>query len=476
MKINYSIRQISFCLWIFLVGISCYIILEDANWILGDDLQFLSPIMHGYYISSPIFPNLGRFFPLSFQEFNILRFFSLNDPFWYYCISCLEFVVTVLFFTLFLKELSNKYKNNISYFLCVFFFALFILSKSVLFVYMDVIFPERNVLLCLSLFMFFYWRGIYRESLFCVCIAAFFAVMSFYYKEPVFGLFLVFCVCPFVFDYKNVSKYHKIFTLIIFINIILYLFLYYHLVYQYLVKAYSEGRVAATYFENFYIVLKRNRFFIAVFLFACFRFFRIVIFHEKKYLVTDSLLFSSIAYFFAFIILKLNAMYYFVPVYILALPSFFTFVNSLRNKIVILLICSLFAGNCYSFSSFKREINSVHVARVTDMKQIDFLSEKVKAGYEIFYLQVKNNNPENAFDNVLMNYWHYVLGFFLDYHLGYEYKIKVVDELFPLSEKQILISSDLVVKEKEIDFSKLGNVTSFQMNHNALTVYERNND
>lgn len=470
------IKYVSIFLWIFLVGISCYTILKDANWILGDDYYFISPLLTDSFIPMPIWPSNGRFFPLSFQEFNLLRLFSLDDPLGYYCISCLEFLITVLFFTLFLKDLSKTYTHKTQYFWCVFFVFLLIISRTVLYLYMDVIFPERNVLCMLSLFLFFYWRGINKESLLYICIAAFFAVMSFYYKEPMFGLFSVFCLCPFIFDYKNVSKYHKIFSSIIFINIILYLILYYFIVYLYIEKGYNEGRVALTHLENFIFILKHNKFFIVLLFWACFRFIRITIFHEKKYLITDSLLFSGVAYFFAYIVLKLNNAHYFTSIYILALPSIFIFLLSIKNKYVILLICILLVGTCCNYNDFKSTIIRAQLAREMDMKQINFLSEKVDAGYEIFYFQIKNTKPENAFDNAVMNYWHSVVEIFLEYSLKDKYKIKIVDELFPLSEKEILISPNLVTKEREIDFSELGDVTSFKMYRNILTVYEKNND
>lgn len=471
-----GIKYISIGLWVFLVGISCYFILKDANWILGSDNIFLRSIMSGSLIPIGGLYNLGRFYPFMFQEFNLLRIFSLDDPFWYYCISCFEFIVTAVFFTLFLKNLAKKYTHKVQYFWCVFFFLLFILSYSVLNVYMQVIFPERNVLLCLSLFMFFYFRGIDEQRVLYICIAAFFAVMAFYYKEPMFGLFTVFCLCPFIFDYKNVSKYHKIFSSIIFINIILYLILYYFIVYLYIEKGYNEGRVALTHLENFIFILKHNKFFIILLFWACFRFIRITIFHEKKYLIADSLLFSGVAYFFAYIVLKLNSAYYFTPIYILALPSIFIFLLSIKNKFITLLICILFVGSCYSLNHFKGEINNVLTRRVCDMNRMEFLSDKINAGYEIFYLQVENTKPENDFDNVWMAFQRNVLEIFFKYCLGYEYKMKIVDNVFPLSDKQILISSGYVTKEREIDFYKLGNTRSFKIFYNLVTVYEKNND
>lgn len=470
-------KYAAICLWYLLIAIFSFFIIYNANWILGDDHEFLSSITAKNCIVPIIYSSIGRFMPLLFQEFNILLFFSLYDPFWFYCISCFEFIITALFFTLFLKELSKEFAHRILHFLCVLFLFCLIISPSVLSVFIDVIFPERNVLCLLSIFMYFYWKGIKKERLSYILIASVMAVLSFYYKEPVFGAFVVFCVCPFLFDYKNVSKEHKIFSSIIGINVFIYVLLYYFLVYQFTIRGYNEGRVSLTYFENLTLILKDNFYFILILLFACFRFIRIVCFKEKKYLLTDSLLFSGIAYFCAFIFLKLNAQYYFMPVYILTLPAFFVYVISLKNMLAVLLCCILFfSWTGINVKNLTSDIQGIQSSRMNDMKSVDLLCEKINNGYEIFYLQVQNSKPENAFDNTIMKYWCTVLEIFIKYRLGYAYKLTVVDELFPLTDKQILISPQLTTKEREVDFTVLGDVSNYLMYSNVLTVYEKNSD
>jgi hypothetical protein len=466
-------KIITTALWLFLVGFCSFYILKNANWILGDDTQFYLPVMLKKYINSPIFASIGRFFPLAFQEFNLLFLFSLNDPFWFYCISCLEFFITVLFFTLFLKELSERYIQKSANFWSILFLFCLIVSPSVLYVFMDVIFPERNILCLLSIFMYFYWKGIQSENIIYTLLASLFAVLSCYYKEPVFGIFVVFCLSPFIFDYKNVLKQHKIFAGIISVNIILYCLLYYFLVYQFTVKGYNEARVNLTYIENIIFIFKNNFLLLLIVLFSCFRFLHIVFYKEKKYLISDSLLFSGTAYLFAFILLKLNAQYYFTPVYILALPALFLFILSLKSKTLALLCCICFLE--YEYKNFYEhvypDISKIQHVRLNDMKSVDFLCKKINSGYEIFYFQVKNIKPENTFNNVLMDYWRSVLEKFITGQLGYEYKIKVVDELFSLTDKQIMISLVHADRERTVNFNVLGDVSSYSTYFNMFTIY-----
>lgn len=475
---NYTgniIKYISICLGLVLVISSAFFILYDANWILGDDIQFTTPIMNDTMISMCVAPSIGRFFPLAFQEFNLLLLFSMVEPSGFYFLSCLEFIITALFFTLFLKDLSVTYKQTITYFWCVVFLFCLILSGSFLYVFMEVIFSERNLLCLIALFMCFYYKGIKNENLLYILIASFFAVLSFYYKEPVFGIFIVFCLCPFIFDYNNVSKQHKVFSAVIFINIIIYVLLYYFLVYQFIIKGYNEGVVNKTYIENFKYILEHNYFFILLLIFACFRFIRIVFFHEKKYLLTDSLLFASSAYLFAFVLLKLNMKYYFTPIYILALPAFFVFFISLKRNVAALLCFILIFGFGYKnyHSDLISSVQNIQSARKNDMNAVDLLCEKINNGYEVYYFQVKNIKPENAFDNVIMGYWRDIAEAFVSFRLGHEYKFKVVDTLFPLTDKQILISSALTTKEQSVDFAEMGFVSNFLMYSNMLTVYEK---
>ena len=105
------------------------------------------------------------------------------------------------------------------------------------------------------------------------------------------------------------------------------------------------------------------------------------------------------------------------------------------------------------------------------MKSVDFLCKKINSGYEIFYFQVKNIKPENTFNNVLMDYWRFVLEKFITGQLGYEYKIKVVDELFPLTDKQIMISLVHADRERTVNFNVLGDVSSYSTYFNMFTIY-----
>ncbi len=155
------------------------------------------------------------------------------------------------------------------------------------------------------------------------------------------------------------------------------------------------------------------------------------------------------------------------------LPAFYVFAISLRHNFLILFFIVLLAGTSYFKSDLKEIINDVHSARINDMEQVNYLCDKIDNGYEIFYFQVENIRPENIFNNVLMDYYRRTVAAFLSYNLGYEYQLKTVDELFPLGDKQILISSGLVVSEKDFDFSELGFASSFFMYRKILTVYEK---
>jgi len=98
----------------------CYLIIlvYRANWIFGDDHLFMSTILVGKNISTFGSFKFGRFYPLAFLEFNIIKCIS-NSPYSYYLWVSAKALITVFFLynTLRLLDRNNRAHMYLSIFL-----------------------------------------------------------------------------------------------------------------------------------------------------------------------------------------------------------------------------------------------------------------------------------------------------------------------------------------------------------------------
>ena len=446
---------------IVLLTIFSYYILKNANWIWGDDVMFITGSAIGQNNWIPM--GAGRFFPLSFQEFNILKYIPGGYlPISHYIISVLIFIATMVFMFLCMSRILSVYYPAISYKSWIAFLSVLMLSLAPdgIWMYLDIIFPERNVMFCYALFMILYFQGIKTNKLSYYCWAGLVAVISFFYKEPVFGTYIVIALVPFIFNYRQVGKGHKLFSVIIGLGVLGYLLSYYFLVYVKSTSFYNAGRVVLPFDEFLQSIFEAHKLFILLILLGIYRAYKIIIQKDTKYLFIDSLLFAGLSYLFAYILLNLNARYYFTPVYILAIPSLCLFLISLWQKQkYIFLGLAIILGNLYMNNYHTAQIiildNQYH--RQKDMQVINYLAQAVKNGKELLWYQEINKKPENSFSNRSVTDRKNKLSKFISYVLKQD-KIytKEVDTVRPIHKNEIFISVPENRLEKEIDYSVLG--------------------
>lgn len=445
----------------FLTAALAYYIIKDANWIWGDDVIFITGSAAGKNNWIPM--GAGRFFPLNFQEFNLLKYIpGGNLPFSHYLISASMFIAMMGLMLVFLNKIAEKYFPDLRWKSWFVLGAAIILAfaPDVLLMYLDIIFPERYVMLEYALFMLLYFRGMETGKLKYYAGAAIVGGISFFYKEPVFGTYLVITAVPFLFNYRQVTRGHKLFTVIVWCGIATYGALYYFLSYSKTTDFYNSGRVVMPFAEFLWSIFESHKLFFILILLAVYRFCKIVFVKQKQFLFTDSLLFAAISYIFAFILLKLNERYYFTPVYIMALPALFlTVIRLWQAKRLWGIVLLLLIGGIYSenYTVLKWNIINNQVLRHTDMVMVNQLAEKVKQGNELLWYQEINKKPENLFSNVSVTDRKSKLNNFLSYALKQQgINIKEIKEISPLGKNQILISVPENRLEKEIDYSVLG--------------------
>jgi len=163
---------------LFVVGYGALILAgEDFAWL--DNSCFTLFTLQGRNIDPPIEPEAGRFYPLGFQEFNLLRHFG-GSIVAYHALPIFQLLAASFFFL----TLDDKLKMTAR--VCLAAFVL--MTPGVVIAFGGLIYQERNVvfwLLCLSFFIKRFDRTQSTASAVAATVCAQFML---YYKETAFLL------------------------------------------------------------------------------------------------------------------------------------------------------------------------------------------------------------------------------------------------------------------------------------------------
>ena len=267
-----------------------------------------------------------RFGPLLDMHNNLLIPFG-NNPFVYLLLNNIILVAMILCLFFIIKRYSNQY---ISIF---FIFVLFTLPD-IVYVFMSNIFSEPSLLFYISLFAIFYQKGLDTSKNRYYILASIAALISTYYKEPMFGLYLVFALTQLIFNYKNLEKNQKYFLSFLILNACLFASLYIWHIKDFSGTGYASGRSdGLNQFGIFVLYVKESTMFLLALLVSLVRSFYILIKKDKKLIIFDAYLFAGLAYTFAYIILKMQAFYYILPSSVCYLIAFSGYINYLMKHI-----------------------------------------------------------------------------------------------------------------------------------------------
>ncbi|MDR2406709.1 MAG: hypothetical protein LBE13_01135 [Bacteroidales bacterium] len=378
---------------IFLISlIFIYFILKDVNWIIGDDRQFLVSTAIGK--TGVVGDSIGgRYWPLGFFDYNILVFIpGGHTVLGHYIYVAITFGLSILLFVALLERIlqSNKYVPC----LIAYCFILLMLTAGFCRIFMEVIFPERIIILLLLIFMHCYLyaletqKAIYYFSAFCV------AIYTTYCKEPIFGLFATIAATNLIFGNRNLSENRRYiyFNYALILNAIVYFSQWY---------CYAFRNTTAFYGEYYRRSIERIIFFtecllIFVFIFAFVRLYFIIFKKDRDHLYLDSLLFAAAAYALAFVILRLADGHYFIPSILLAIPSFAYWVNHgiLRKKILHVIIVVTVGSSWEMYNNLpitKYFFKTTLERRISDMNTVENICALSKS-LEIPIYFYKNKN------------------------------------------------------------------------------------
>lgn len=174
------------CTWLALalfgVFVAFYVtlIFAWADFAYYDDCNFTLFTLKGHNIGPPIWIEAGRFFPLGYQEFNLIRHVS-NNIIGYHAFPAFQLLIVCLILLVLDKDLGIRARICLA--------ACAMLAPAMIIGFGGLVFPERNIVFWLLCLAFFVGRFDRTPSIAAAVPAIISAQFTLYYKETAF-LFL----------------------------------------------------------------------------------------------------------------------------------------------------------------------------------------------------------------------------------------------------------------------------------------------
>lgn len=404
-----NIRNVSldnFCYFCIaaVASLAVFFILHNANWVIGDDFEWLKTTALG--IAEPISYHVGngRFVPFNHFDSNLTLFLPYgNTAFVHYLLVAIVFCLASFSF---LKALKTHVPNANGVLLLGAYS--FFVYESVN-VYLSIIYPEKIIILGFALFMYLFQKLHDENSFVSLILLCTVVLYITYAKEPVFGVFVVFSLVNLLFRRRKINANEKRFCYFCLLNAFVYALLYYFIVFQHSDSFYNQGRVQLTYIQNIVESVKHQPFLIVILGFLVYRIY--IILKSREISVLDGFLFMSVAYCSAYFILKLNDGYYFTPSVILALPSICMTLSELLHKkikyLVYVFLCLLLyksvkniivMGEATSHNRTYYPGYFQNLARIAEANTIYVVTDSLKMSDLHYGYKVKN-------DEIFIGYW-----------------------------------------------------------------------
>ncbi len=462
-----------------------YNILYEANWTFGDNLELWRTTAGGKWkeLSAQIIPHLTRFNPLAFYDYNLLLF----TPYYanalaYYIYVTLTFLLFSICFIILLKKIADSFTYAWSLLIGILYFIIFIFNYGSLVLFLDIIYPDRMVLVALSFFALCYYNAIKSDSTIYYICALFCAVIATYNKEPVFGIFVVIALTNISFYLKVLSRKHILFNIALIINGLIFTGLFYVFVYSIKTGSYLELNNEVSYFSIFFMQVNTNRIIACATILSCFRMYSLL-FKTKniKNLFYDVTLLAGLAYAIAFVILKLPTFYYTIPAYFLMLPSlmYWTLKSYVVKKTLPLLITIGLIVFCnVSWLELKQIFDMVHYRRQNEFIYLEKLAQKYKEGYQFVFIEEFLNDEDGSRNIQLRNYHRDIAVLAFNFILGEENSSNDYfvydDDLdeYELDDKIVVFYSDfnLSGSKKQMDSATEKKLTNFSHTTKLLSL------
>jgi hypothetical protein len=415
-----------------------FLIMYRANLLFGDDGEYITSTGIGKYFQLSSNLGGGRFFPLGHIHYNlplfIVRLFGGSElPAAAHLVMIALFYAASVFFLyqLFraiepaMQKANAKGRSfiedypHLACFIPLFFIILFpFTSRSFVPVFMDLIYPETQVVMLLSIFMFAYYKMLQTEKTRYLVVALLAGIYATYCKEPMFGALIIIAAANLVFRYKKISQKERLFYFLLVANGVLFLVLYYFLSYRNATGFYNEGRITENIVHLVLSILKNTLMLIPVFVLGLIRLWHFVFKKDREHFFYDSLLFAGMGYTMAYICLGMGGDTYFLPTVILALPSFlFWIANFLTTKkLYAAYLLFPFAFICiFNFACEVTQAKDIFKQRNQFMPFIYALRDQQNDGKILLWYESDNTINDDSSYKMWRDWRKFVINTFLNY-------------------------------------------------------------
>jgi hypothetical protein len=305
--------------WYWIAAFAAAFVLAFANLGPTDDHHILNSIFQGHALPMCIYPEMGRFSPLCFQELNLFSV-STGNPEWFFLPQAIALLVFCYCFSRVLSEADcNQWRPAVV-------LTVLLLSPGFVTIWLRVQLVERNFVVFLTVFLLLYVlveKG--RRSLLLPALAVGTAAM--YFKEPGFIVIGVFAATHWLLQFKNGCRQWNSMDFLLLVSAGLYLPVYYFVVFSKRVLLYGAHSGTST---DFVVTLVKTAgnfalndpliFFVALPL-AGWRTYRIIRNQVTADPLYDAMLIAGAAYALIFFPLNIFSVYYWAPAYVFSLPA-----------------------------------------------------------------------------------------------------------------------------------------------------------
>ncbi|MGX3012022.1 hypothetical protein ACWIUD_10800 [Helicobacter sp. 23-1044] len=385
---------------VFLVAFSRYAPNLDDLWLW---IEIIAKNQNEIYMSFR--PQIARFAPFALLELLFLMQIS-TSPYLFFAFNALLFVIFCVIYLKILGILSLPFRTAI--------IALLSLSTAFVIVFFGICYFEKVQIVWIALFMLFTLRALQNPTPKNQLFAIITLNIALYYKEPTFLAALAFGAVMLLYAWQNrgqnQSKDLAKFAFYVIFSACNFAILYYFLVVDYVNVPYSTLVAKGVVEVIFDYILNDGIIFFGICGLFAWRAFLVAFKNAKIEAFYDGCLAASLAYFLAFMVLKMSAPYYLLPCYVLGVPPLLYFGRKYwKNLFVkIVLIFGIFLFFSQNLPNGIYKMVDLKAQGVQFQRTLDFVASHLRdnpQGADIYFDGIGRGRDIYAFEVGMRPFW-----------------------------------------------------------------------
>lgn len=289
-----------------------------------DDHTLITTVIRGVRFPFSIHPEIGRFFPLNGQEFNLVPQ-SSTSPFWYYAVNAVEFAC----FSVVLWNLLRLATGRAGLITGLAF--LLLLSPASTDSWFRLLVPERTSTLLFGIFLVMYYKAQAQRKVLPAVLGVVSGTLALYYKEPGFLALGAFATVHLVLTWRTSPRFSKILDTALLASSAIFALVYFVVIYSHR----GDALYGAQY-STAPLILLRTAFTYAMtdpalvlglLPLAAYRMWKVIKEPGAALPFFDSMLAGGTMYVLAYFVLRLRSPHYLLPAYVFALPPLIYYVS-----------------------------------------------------------------------------------------------------------------------------------------------------